>query len=284
MDLATNSVIQTVNLGLNFGPWSAALSPSGNELFICGAYGSQIAKMNTGTMSLVTWATSSAPSSCKVSADGTKLFASNYYADKASVYSTVDGTLISQVNTGAGPREIQLSNDETKMNVANASANTISVVNTASFQIVQTLTTGTLPRFIALSPDNSALVVSNYGSKNIQFFDATSGALTSTESTIGSANCHGVAFTPDGSSLWLALSSAGSLEHWVVTPALAAPHSTSPSPTPLAAPSQAAQPSLAETGLDAVPYLIAAFLSLGLGALALLASAFSFRKRNKTPL
>lgn len=269
VNLATNAVSQTITLGSGFGPWSVALSPNGDALFICGAYGSKIAKMDTATYGLTIWSTTSGPSSCKVSSDGNKLYSSNNYSNKASIYSTATGALLAEVATGNGPREIQLTSDESRMFVANASSNTVSIINTSTMQVLQTLNTGTTPRFIALSPDNSTLVVSNYSSKTVQFFDANSGTLTSTENTLGAANGHGVAFMPNGSSLWLALSSSGSLEHWDINPALVAPTPSSSAPQTQPLTSQSSASELPATGLDLGTYAVFAFGLLIFGTLVL---------------
>jgi phospholipase C len=108
---------------------------------------------------------------------------------------------------GIYPHGIAISPNGATAYVANTGPNTgkggsqtVSVINTSSYQVTSTIEVGEAPQVLSVSPDGSSVAVS---CADGIYTIATSGGAVS-KSRVDFHNPHGLAFSPDGSQIWVA--------------------------------------------------------------------------------
>jgi phospholipase C len=85
-------------------------------------------------------------------------------------------------------------------NTGSGGSQTVSVINTSSYQVTSTIEVGEAPQVLTVSPDGSSVAVA---CADGIYTIATSGGAVS-KSRVDFHNPHGLAFSPDGSQIWVA--------------------------------------------------------------------------------
>ena len=90
-----------------------------------------------------------------------RVFTANIGSGTATAIDAVEGTVIAQLETGAGAEGIDVSPDGSTVYVTNRSAGTLSAVDVATARVVRSLEVGAFPIRVKVRPDGREALVSN---------------------------------------------------------------------------------------------------------------------------
>ncbi len=213
INTSTNTIINNISLGLGgiIGADGIDISPDGSKLYYAGvSIGSNydtVYVVNTNTSNVIAKIVmpSKGTEGIAVSPDGKKVFVA--VGNLITVINTVTNTISSTINTGTGTiYGVAVSPDGTKLYATDMVLHQIIVINTSTNAIVAniptTTTPGTQPLGVAVSPDGTKVYASNYSSYQVVVINAINNTLTETISGIPQA--YGIAFTLDGSKVYVA--------------------------------------------------------------------------------
>jgi len=163
INTSNNSVVNTIQLPADAGPWGVAVSQDGSWLYIANSNNNTISVINTTTNKVVNTITGIIfPYGIAVSPDGNFLYITNYSPNTVSVISTVTNKLINTINVGKNPTGICISPDGKSLYVANSLAPSVSVISTATKLVTATIPiSGSIAANVCLSPNGGLLYVSS---------------------------------------------------------------------------------------------------------------------------
>jgi len=175
-------------------PQGLSLSPGGDKVYVALNRGHKLGIIDTATKAVVQVPTGAFPYSTAISADGRKVYVSNWGGRLPQAGDATDGSNPVVVDPATG--------------IANNG--TISVFDTSANRVVKDIEVGLHPSGMALSPDGSRLYVANANSDSISVIDTTRDAVDSTidvrltdSSPLGSAP-NAIAVSQDGETLYVA--------------------------------------------------------------------------------
>jgi phospholipase C len=198
-----------------------ALPDAGDTVyaFVPGIVGGNVAIADASTQSLASAITSGTTNpygvavtpSVASSLSGLAVWVTESGTNTVSVFtynaSTGKWSATQTVVVGIYPHGIAISPDGSTAYVANTGPNTgrggsqtVSVINTSTYAVTNTIDVGEAPQVVAVSPDGSRVAVSC--ADGIFEIAASSGQVT--KSRVDFHHPHGVAFSPDGTQLWVA--------------------------------------------------------------------------------
>ena len=279
VDTASWALLTTWTLASNTAPMQSVASPDGSSLFVTSDSGS-ILRINTATGGVIVLNSAVIGQSAGIllSPDGAKLYVIDELSNRVSVMDASTGAVLSNIAVGTGPQYGQISADGTFLYVGNQNGSSISVINTATLSVISTYSLGSLPRFLSLSPDGTTLAIGSFSGNNVTIMNASTGVVQQTLAPTDPNNSvyvEGVAFTPNGASLWAGAQGVGNIYRWNVSPPLYTP---APTPTPTPTSTATEEPTLSVTGLDTTPYFLFSGALVGGGVIAL-AAALILRRR-----
>src|SRR5690606_22700891 len=134
------------------------------------------------------------------SPDGSRLYVGNQSSDSVAVVDTATDTVVNTILIEDEPLWVAVSPDGTRAYVANVSS--VSVIDTATNVVIDTLPAPSA-RGVTVSPDGAYIYVTEI-SNLIRQFDAATHTLVATVPFSGDGNSrpHGLAFSPDGTTLY----------------------------------------------------------------------------------
>jgi YVTN family beta-propeller protein len=204
------------------GAGTPAISPDGTLLIIPNSGGSALTAIDAatekpltatgvGSMEVFNSFNSDIFGGVAVSADGTRVYLTNYSSQTLSAIDTASKKLIKSVPVGSEPLALVVSPDNSKVYVANSSSDSVSVIATSTFKVETISLPGALygyPSSIAITPDGTRLYVSV---NNLQpdFGVAACYILaidTSSNQVVNSTRIHypmALTVSPDGTTLYV---------------------------------------------------------------------------------
>jgi YVTN family beta-propeller protein len=223
VDTATNTVTGAI-VGLGANPQSVAFTPDGTKAYI-GNYGD-------GSVSVIDTATNTVTATISltpvvrqivVSKDGTKAFVADYGSNTIEVIDTATDTLESPITLAGSPWGLALSPDGTKL-YSTLDAGGLSIIDTANDTVTSSITAGidNDTTNVTISPDGLTAYVTDTASNELQVIDLTTGTVTQTIAM--PADPFGLAFTKDGTKLYVANNppGGGSISVFSTFPVIAA--------------------------------------------------------------
>jgi YVTN family beta-propeller protein len=105
--------------------------------------------------------------------DGRKLYVANIGSGTVTVVRS-DGTVLKQIDTGAGAEGVAVHPNGREAWVTNRSANTISIIDTNADTVLATLPSATMPIRVQFTPNGRLALVSNARSNEVAVFDVES--------------------------------------------------------------------------------------------------------------
>jgi len=201
VDLATNTVVSLINVGLS--PFGVAASTDGTRVYITNQSSNSVSVINTANNTVqATVAVGSSPSSAAVSPDGTRVYVTNVGDNTVSVINTLTNSVVSTVTVGPQPLGVAVSPNGAFVYVTNSYSNTVSVIQTASNTVSTTITVGTHPFGVCFSPDGSKAYVANHDGQSVSVINTATKTVTAT--VVAGITPYGICSSPDGKYLYTA--------------------------------------------------------------------------------
>jgi YVTN family beta-propeller protein len=144
-----------------------------------------------------------------VSADGTRVYVSNYGDDTVSVIDTATDRVVTNIPVGDQPKGVAISPDGTHVFVSSFRSDIVSVIETATDRVLTNIPVENNPTGITVSPDGTRVYVSNQESQRVSVIDTVTNRVL-WNIPVGGAP-RGVAINPDGTRVYVANSNSGTV-------------------------------------------------------------------------
>jgi YVTN family beta-propeller protein len=227
IDAANYSVLQTLNLSESAD--DVALTPNGKEVYVSAGGNAGpfvINGFNTSTFAPTLTFSGGSPTGIAFSRNGKELFAAQYGASQVNVYDTAgEGSLLSQIPTGADPAQVAITPNGKRAYVTNSYAQyptggTVSVIDVGTRKVKgKPITVGNDPQPIAITPNGQTVYVGNRHDATISVIETKHNTVTDTISVATLTNTvvggH-IAVSPDGEYLYVPVYPGGVGENGVV--------------------------------------------------------------------
>lgn len=133
---------------LNTSPFSMAVSPDGNFVYVAQQGNNQLAIINTTNNTWTNINANSSPDGLAINPAGTRVYVAAYGANAVAVVNTSNNSVIATITVGSGPRGVAVSPDGTRVYVANEASNTVSVIDASTNTVLTNVSVSDLPRGI----------------------------------------------------------------------------------------------------------------------------------------
>jgi YVTN family beta-propeller protein len=219
IDTASNAVISTVPAGST--PYGIAVNPNGSKVYVTN-FGTEgfpghtvsVIDMTTNTVT-ANVLVEKRGSGVAVNPDGKKVYVTNYgnYSDPGNTVSIIDtatNTITATIKVGKHPWGVAINPAGTKAYVTNLGSSTVSVINTSINTVTATvsLKDHIYPTEVVVNPTGTRLYVTNGNYNIVSVIDTASNAVIA-EVNVGYYPV-GVAVTPDGKKIYVAIASGNS--------------------------------------------------------------------------
>jgi len=201
-----NSVMTSVPVG--YGPFGIFISPNGSRAYVTNVTGNSVSVISTSTNTVTaTVPVGQGPLNIAFMPDGSKAYVTNSDSDSVSVISNaILGTPVvtDTVTVGTNPIAIAITPDGTKAYVSNLRNDSVSVISTVNNAVTATVSAGSNVRAMVITPDGSKVIMRKFKISFNDSLDIISTA-TNTVTTVPVPYPLGIAITPDGSKVYVAL-------------------------------------------------------------------------------
>jgi gliding motility-associated-like protein len=208
IDTKTNTVEpQAITVGN--APYEMVLSPDGSKLYVANSASNTVSVVNTvtntvaATIAINQLPAAASPYGIAISGDGSKVYVANYGNSSVSVINTATNNVISTITVGNSPHDVLVSHDGKTVFVTNFSSQTLSVINVAGNNVTATVQFDAGPNGMALSPDGSTLFITLTFEDAVQMVGAISHTPMGKIMLTPGAEPLGIAFTKDGSKVYV---------------------------------------------------------------------------------
>ena len=168
IDTSSQSVVQTVSLGLNHVPLGVAVSPDGTKVYVADALADSVfvyaADPSTGQLTFSTSISTglgSGPFDLAFKPDGSRLYVVYQNTDHVDVIDTSSDSVLTTIHVGTYNYNVAVSPDGARAYVTNPGSNTVSVIDTSNNSVVATPGSGPAPFGVAVSPDGQWFYAAN---------------------------------------------------------------------------------------------------------------------------
>jgi YVTN family beta-propeller protein len=202
IDTSTNTVIATIVVGSNSGPYGVAVLPDGSKIYIAESFSNTVSVIDAATNAVTATITvGNGPVGVAVTPDGSRVYVANKNTDNTvSVIDTATSTVTATIPVGDGPTGVAVTPDGSTVYVTNERSGTVSVIATATNMVIATVVAN-VPFGVAASPDGSRIYVTDAGSNSVTVIT------TATNTVIGTIQVGPVplalAVTPDSSRVYV---------------------------------------------------------------------------------
>lgn len=214
VDLASNSVIKTITIGVGAGSYDIEASADGRYVYVANALAGSISIIDTNSLTLTATISGIAgPYYLALTPDGSKLYASQPFAGaQISVIDTASRTVTKTISGLAGiPYGLTVSPDGTKLYATNdgGGSGKVFVIDVATDTLSATITpSGGTPvdgAFLGITPDGTRGYLSHIMTLEISVIDLTTRSFLSPVSNWPAGlRSWGLAVNPAGTKLYLA--------------------------------------------------------------------------------
>lgn len=201
IDLASNKIIATI--GLNWSPPGLVVSPDGQWVYAVNSTAS-VDVIETFSNTVVrNIEVGSGPSAIVITPDGNWLYVANAGDNTVSVVDVSLGSTVATVPVGKRANAIALSPDGRRVYVVGSQSNNVTVIDTRTNAAVATFTVGNGASSIAVSPDSNSVWVTNLNDSTVYVVDTETNGLIGNISFVRYGQPVNVAFSPDGSNVYI---------------------------------------------------------------------------------
>jgi len=166
-----------IEFPMGSSPRALAVSPKGDQIFVCESATSTIATVDLATKKVIQRTkVLNSPGDIAITPDGYTLIVSSG-TGHVSFISTLTNKVVGVVSVGKMPSNIILSKKNKLAFVANRVSNTVSVIDTTQRKLITNLSVGEGPTGLALDSNEERLFVANAKDNNISIFSITQAAV-----------------------------------------------------------------------------------------------------------
>jgi len=208
INTATNTVSATIT-GLGPNPEGIGISPDGSRLYVANANVGSTTSF--GTVSVINTATNAViasitvgirPTSVWVSADGTRVYVTNFLSNTVSVIDAATNGIVASIAVGTSPNLVTETPDDNLLYVTNENSRNVSVISTATNALIKTINVGQGPDGLTISPDGTRVYVANGVSNSISVISTATNAVVLTYTAVNTGPV-GVSLANNGSLLYV---------------------------------------------------------------------------------
>jgi YVTN family beta-propeller protein len=161
IDLATDSVIRTIDLGTYTRPHGAAFIGNSSDSVIVTSESTRnvvIVDLRTGGMHAI--GTNAAGSHMvAINAAGTRAWTANIGGNSVSEFDVPGRTLVRSINVPTQPEGITVTPNGAEVWVGSNATGAVTVINTTTWAVTHTITGATFPYRLTASPDGSRVAI-----------------------------------------------------------------------------------------------------------------------------
>lgn len=182
VNVVTNSVINTINLGLNNShPYGMVFRPDGSLAYVTDHQTNSISVINVATNTVINNITVSPsttdPQGIGITPDGTLLYVANNQANNVSVIDTATNTAINNVIVGSSPTGVAISPDGTLAYVTNQGDATVSVIDIATNSVINVISVQSGPNYISFLSNGKFAYIANEGTDIVSVIDVATNSV-----------------------------------------------------------------------------------------------------------
>jgi YVTN family beta-propeller protein len=203
-----NKVVATVQVGSL--PFSLVVSPDSSTVYVGNEASDSISGIDTATNEVgFTISVSGQPFYLALTPDGSDLYCTQLNANADLEFSTATRQLLQSYATGSAPGPQAISPDGTLVYISNYNDGTVTVISNGT--LLSPISVGGNPTAVIFSPDGSQAYVANDGlpkgsSYSVSVIDTATNTVSSVIDKDVPFPFGGMAFSPDGTKLYLTAS------------------------------------------------------------------------------
>jgi YVTN family beta-propeller protein len=173
LDLTSWKVARTIDLGEYRRPHGIVYQADGRHVVVTAEANQALIRVDVLEAKVVRAFPTQAQASHMVATtpDGARAFVSNIGSGSVTAIDLVEGTILAQIETGAGAEGIAVTPDGREVWVGNRAADTLSVIDTEWLEVRATLPCATFPIRVEITPDGKRALVSNANSGDVAVYD-----------------------------------------------------------------------------------------------------------------
>ena len=171
LDLAERTVVRTIDLGEYHRPHGIVWRGE-HEVVVTAEEEQHLLTVNVESGEVSAAVKTDAQVSHMVAVLGDRAFVANIGSGSVTVIDLAEGSVIAQLETGAGAEGIDISPDGSELWVGNREPNTLSIIDPQSLEILAELPCADVPIRVKFTPDGRHVLVSNAASGDVAVFDS----------------------------------------------------------------------------------------------------------------
>ncbi len=208
VDTATRAVVRRIPVGDN--PTGITLSPDGTRAYVVNTGSRSLSIVNVALGVVATEVPlGNHPFDVTAYPDGSVVFVSGGFPGQVSVVDPNRATVIATIPIGVSLGGLSVHPDGSRLYVVDSGSNELAVVSLANLAVVRRVPVGQTPVDVALSRGGKIAYVSNlFGTGAVSVIDTDTYLVTQTITLPGPALAQGLAVTPNGQTLYVALRGA----------------------------------------------------------------------------
>jgi YVTN family beta-propeller protein len=173
LDLSSWKVARTIDLGEYRRPHGIVYDADGVHVVVTCETNQALVRVDVPAGKVVRGYPTQAQAShmVAVTPDGARAFVSNIGSGSVTAIDLAEGTILAQIETGAGAEGIAVTPDGGEVWVGNRAADTLSVIDAQWLEVRATLACPDFPIRVEITPDGKRALVSNAESGDVAVFD-----------------------------------------------------------------------------------------------------------------
>lgn len=173
LDLSTWKVARTIDLGEYRRPHGIVYQADGKHVVVTCEANQALIRVDVVGGAVVKAFPTEAQASHMVALtpDGARAFVANIGSGSVTAVDMLEGSILAQIETGAGAEGIAVTPDGREVWVGNRAADTLCVIDVEWLEVRATLPCATFPIRVEITPDGKRALVSNADSGDVAVFD-----------------------------------------------------------------------------------------------------------------
>ena len=219
INLATNTVINTIDIATSGEPFSVAFNPAGTLAYVTEYGGGTVNVINVATNTVVNTIDISAvnnPRGIAFNPSGTLAYITEYAGGTVNVINVATNTVVNTIDiAGASsqPSSVAFTPDGTLAYIPELGGGTVNVINVATNTVINTIgiSSGSGASAVAFTPSGTLAYVVEYFGGTVNVINVATNTVINTIDIAPSTNPQGIAINPAGTLAYVAQGSGGTV-------------------------------------------------------------------------